>query len=99
MGSAGGLRSTIGGVELEHGGEADEVRRGSAGSAPRGRRVQGQPVGCSAAGSEVVHEEGSSLRASEARDHTRAAVRQRCRWKKSRMREECQRRRGILRGP
>ena len=42
MGSAGGLLSTIGGVELEHGGEVDEVRRGSAGSAPRGKRVQGQ---------------------------------------------------------
>ena len=42
MGSAGGLLSTIRGVELEHGGEVDEVRRGSAGSAPRGKRVQGQ---------------------------------------------------------
>ncbi len=32
-------------------------------------------VGCTAAGREVVHKEGSSLRASEARDHRRAAVR------------------------
>jgi hypothetical protein len=32
-------------------------------------------VGCTAAGRKVVHKEGSSLRASEARDHRRAAVR------------------------
>jgi hypothetical protein len=40
LGSAGGLRSTVGGVELEHGGEADEVRRGRAGAAPRRERVE-----------------------------------------------------------
>ena len=42
LGSAGGLWSTVGGVELENGGEAGEVRRSSAGSAPRRKRVQGQ---------------------------------------------------------
>ncbi len=41
MGSAGGLwRGAVGGVELEHGGEADEVRGGRAGAAPRRKRVE-----------------------------------------------------------
>ena len=56
---------------------ARRTKSGGAAPGPRhgGSGYRANRVGCSAAGSEVVHEEGSSLRASEASDHTRAAVR------------------------